>query len=95
MLIVSGSAEFKLESGQYNQGDRHLISIFSVNEDFEGMLPEIESFLNNLGWDDIVIDENETITDRDQVDHDVLVGAFDKAVSEKISLVVNNAPISD
>lgn len=95
MLIISGSAQYILDNNSlYNKGDLHTITLFSNNEDFDNSLPEIETYLNNIGWDDIVIEETQLIQESAELDHNVLKEGFEKATVEGYALVINNQPVS-
>ena len=90
MLIMSVTAQFFNQTGNYIQGEVHSITLFSHKGSFEENLPLVESYLNDLGWDDIFIGETEIIKDNTTLKHEVLIKAYDKAVAQDISVVVNN-----
>ena len=90
MLIMSGTAQFINQTCNYIQGDVHNITLFASEGALEDNLPLIESYLNDLGWDDIFIEETEIIENKTQLKHEVLIGGYDKAIAKKVSVVVNN-----
>jgi hypothetical protein len=95
MLIISGSAQHTSDNSTiYKKGDLHTFTLFSKDEDLEGNLSAIESYLNNLGWDDIAIEETQLIQDSAEFDHAVLKEGFEKAKTEIFAVVINNEAIS-
>ena len=94
MLIISGSAQCILDRALYKKGDLHTITLFSINEDFDNSLTDIESYLNKMGWDDIVIEETQIIDNSNDFDHNVLKEGFEKAQKQNYALVVHNEPVS-
>ncbi|MEW6981663.1 hypothetical protein AAD001_03305 [Colwelliaceae bacterium 6471] len=94
MLVISGTAQYCGEDGQYAKGDLHSFTMFSNDENFEGILDTIESYLNDLGWDDILVTETELIASDSGLEHQILKQAFDKAANEGMAVVVNNSPIT-
>jgi len=95
MLIISGTAECILDTNQYSKDERHILTMFSTDETLENNLEAIEQNLNNLGWDKIVIEEVETITNGNLLDHAVLKEGFDKAEKFGLSFVVNNESLAE
>ena len=100
MLIISGSAQYILEENQpgthsYNKDDQHTFTLFSVNENLDDNLSAIEKFLNDLGWDEILIEETHLIENSDELDHSVLKGGFDKAIKQDLAVVINNIPVTE
>ena len=93
MLIISGTAECVVEHNHYKKDERHILTMFSTDESLENNLDAIESNLNELGWDKIVIEEVETVSDNELLDHQVLKDGFDKAEKLGLSFVVNNEPL--
>lgn len=94
MLTISGSAQFTVENGKFSCGDKHLFTLFSVEENFEDNLGNIENFLNNLGWDDIFIEQTELVNDSNAIEHSILKQAYEKAEIEGLSVVINNSPLA-
>ena len=90
MLIMSGTAQFVDKTSNYIQGDVHSITLFANKGSIEDNLPSVERYLNDLGWDDIIINETEIIKNNAELQHDVLIQAYDKAIVQDISVVVNN-----
>jgi hypothetical protein len=90
MLIMSGRAQFINKTSKYVQGDVHSITLFSNKGSFDDNLLLVEGYLNDLGWDDIFIDETEIIKNKIELKHEVLIGGYEKAIAQDISVVVNN-----
>ena len=95
MLIISGTAEYTLETKQYNKDERHILTMFSTDETLENNLEAIEKDLNNFGWDKIVIEEVEVLNDSTSLDHKVLKDGFEKAAKHGIAFVVNNEALAE
>jgi len=95
MLIISGTAECILESNQYSKDERHILTMFSTDESLENNLEAIEKNLNNLGWDKIVIEEIEIVSNSNSLDHAVLKEGFDKAAKHGLSFVVHNEALAE
>ncbi len=93
MLIISGTAQFTLENGNYSKDDVHIFNLFSLDEDLENNLNSIETYLNNLGWDNIFVEETQIINDKSELDHKVLLGGYDKAMDKGYAVVINNLPV--
>lgn len=93
MLIISGTAECTTKNDKYNQGDRHIITVFSPNEILDENLSLIETYLNDLGWDDILIEETQLILNSNELEHSVLKEGFEKALEQGLSVVINNEPL--
>ena len=94
MLIISGTAEFITENEKFTKGDRHIITLFSTDENLEGNLDNIENLPNNLGWDEILIEETELLSDDSVIEHSILQQAYDKAEVQGLSLVAYNEPLA-
>ncbi len=91
MLILNGSAEFMLTSGEQVKGDRHGFNMFVKSDNFDEQLNDIEAYLVARGWDNIEITDNGLIENIEGINHAVLIEAFKKAQNEGLSVVVNNA----
>lgn len=94
MLIISGSAEFIGETGKFVKGDLHAFTMFCSNENLDDQLKEIETFFNNLNWDEIIIEQTGLITDSVLLENDTLKMAYDKACEDQYSVVMQNTPIT-
>ena len=94
MLIISGLAQSTKEHNMYSKGDRHLFTMFAKNETLDDNLDTIEEFFNDLGWDDIIIEEAEVIKNSQKLNHSVLKGGFEKAIAKGLSVVINNVPLA-
>lgn len=95
MLIISGSTQCVKATAEYEKGATHLFTLFTKSENLDEQLKDIESFMINLGWDEIVIEESLQIDNADDLEHNILQQAFDKAIDEGLSLVINNVPVSE
>ena len=94
MLTISGSTQCISATAEYKKGATHLFTLFSTSENLDDQLKDIESFMINLGWDEIVIEESVQIENADALEHNILQQAFEKAIDEGLSLVINNVPVS-
>jgi len=94
MLIISGSAEYMAENNKFTKGDRHIITLFLNNGELEENLVTIEDFLNNLGWDEILIEQTEWVADNSTIEHSILQQAYAKAENQGLSLVAFNEPLA-
>jgi len=95
MLIISGSAEFIGKASQFEQGNIHAFTMFCSNEDLDSQLKDIEQFFNDRDWDQIIIEDAGLISDESMLENDVLKQAYNKANSEKLSVVIQNMPVSN
>ena len=94
MLTICGSTQCISATAEYKKGATHLFTLFSKSENLDDQLKDIESFMINLGWDEIVIEERVQIENADALEHNILQQAFEKAIDEGLSLVINNVPVS-
>jgi len=90
MLILNGSAEYMLTSGEHIKGDRHGFNMFVKNDHLDEQLGNIEVYLIARGWDNIEITDNGLIENIEGINHTVLIEAFKKAQKESLAVVVNN-----
>jgi len=95
MLILNGSAEFMLTSGEQIKGNRHGFNMFVKSDDLNTQLVDIEKYLVDRGWDNIEITDNGLIENIEDINHSVLIEAFKKAQTEGLSVVVNNNSITN
>lgn len=89
MLIISGTAECITPSEQYNVGNIHSLMMFTTDEVLENNLASIEKNLNNLGWDEINIEDAEVVSDVSDLNHQVLIEGYKKAKQEGLAFVVS------
>ena len=94
MLILNGSAQYMLTSGEQVKGNRHGFNMFVRHDELTPQLPEIEQYLITRGWDNIEITENGLVENIEGINHSVLIEAFKKAQNEGLSVVVNNTAIN-
>ena len=90
MLILNGSAEYMLTSGEQIKGNRHGFNMFVKHDELNTQLADIEKYLVDRGWDNIEITDNGLIENIEDINHSVLIEAFKKAQTEGLSVVVNN-----
>lgn len=93
MLIVSGLAQSIVDTAIFKKDISHAFTLFSTNDELDEQLGDIEMFLNNLGWDEIIIEEAEIKLDNTEIQHEVLLRGFDKAVLQGKSVVFQNDPV--
>ncbi|MCP4321380.1 MAG: hypothetical protein GY787_05945 [Alteromonadales bacterium] len=89
MLILNGTAEYMLTSGEQIKGDRHGFNMFVKSDNLDEQLGDIEAYLIARGWDNIEITDNGLIENIEDINHAVLIEAFKKAQNEGLSVVVN------
>jgi hypothetical protein len=94
MLIINGSAEFMREDQHFSKGSRHEFNMFSLNMPLEEQLVEIEQYLVTRGWDNIEINHNGVIDSADEISHQVLKQAYEKALNTGFAVTLNNAPLT-
>ena len=95
MLIISGTAEFTGDTDKFVNGNLHPFTMFCTNEDLDDQLKDIEIFLNKRDWDHILIEEAGLIDDEATLENDILKQAYNKAHVEKLSVIIQNTPISN
>ena len=93
MLIINGTAELMKENENFNKGDRHEFNMFSLNMPLEDQLSQIEEYLVTRGWDNIEVTNNGIVEDPNDIQHAVLVSAYEKAKSEGFAVTINNQPL--
>ena len=93
MLIINGTAELMKENENFNKGDRHEFNMFSVNMPLEDQLSQIEEYLVTRGWDNIEVINNGIVEDPSDIQHAVLISAYEKAKSEGFAVTINNQPL--
>jgi hypothetical protein len=93
MLIINGSAELMREHENYIKGSRHEFNMFSLNMPLENQLVEIEQYLVSRGWDNIEVHHNGIVDNADEITHQVLRQAYEKALRTGFSVTLNNAPL--
>lgn len=95
MLVVSGFAESMCDqSNDIVKGNKYEFNLFCQNENLDEQLNAIEKYMNNKGWDNIVINQQELIDDISDINHEVLLDAYQLAIDEGISGVVNKTAIA-
>lgn len=93
MLIINGTAEFMKESEDFNKGNRHEFHMFSLNMPLEDQLAQIEEYLVGRGWDNIEVTNNGVVEDKNEIQHSILLEAFDKAKAEGFAVTINTSPL--
>lgn len=94
MLVVSGVAESMRTENAIVAGNLYGFSLFCQNEVLEEQLEQIESFMNAKGLDNIIINEQELIDDHHDIEHAVLLDAYQAATIEGMSGVINCTPLN-
>ena len=95
MLILSGIAESMRNNNNVIQGQVYTFNLFCKNEQLDEQLADIENFMIDKGWDNIIINAQEVILDQNGLEHTVLLDAYNIAKQEGISGVVNTNPITE
>jgi hypothetical protein len=67
--------------------------MFSLNMPLENQLVEIEQYLVSRGWDNIEVHHNGIVDNADEITHQVLRQAYEKALRTGFSVTLNNAPL--
>ncbi|MGJ8692760.1 MAG: hypothetical protein ACSHW0_09790 [Thalassotalea sp.] len=94
MLVVSGVAESMRTDNKIVKGQTYGFSLFCQNEILDEQLETIENYMIGKGLDNIVIKEQEFIDSENDLAHEVLVDAFQAAITEGISGVINKTPLA-
>ena len=94
MLIINGTAELMNDTAEFTKGTRHEFNMFSKEMPFEQQLTQIEEYLVENGWDNIVVLNNGVINDGEDITHNVLQQAYKKAQKEGFAVTVNNQPLT-
>jgi hypothetical protein len=94
MIVISGYAQCTLENNhKYEKGNKHKIGLFTQDKNYNKNMPEIEKFINKLGWNSIVFLHVEKINEITDIQHQTLIQGIDKATKNGQSLIVDNTPI--
>lgn len=94
MLIINGTAELMQDSHDFKKGDRHEFNMFSLNMPLEDQLTQIEDYLVTRGWDNIEVLNNGIVENPDDIQHQVLQEAYEKAKQEGFAVTINNQPLN-
>ena len=94
MLIINGTAELMQDSHDFKKGDRHEFNMFSLNMPLEDQLTQIEDYLVTRGWDNIEVLNNGIVKNPDDIQHQVLQEAYEKAKLEGFAVTINNQPLN-
>jgi hypothetical protein len=94
MLIINGTAQLMHDNKEFTKGTRHEFNMFSREMPFEQQLTQIEKHLVDRGWDNIEVVSNGVINNAEEITHDVLKQAFNKATIEGFAVTVNNQALS-
>ena len=94
MLIINGTAELMYESKEFTKGTRHEFNMFSREIPFEQQLTQIEEYLIARGWDNIEVLSNGVINSAEDITHNVLQQAYEKAQNDGLAVTVNNQPLT-
>lgn len=93
MLIINGTAELMKDTENLNKGDRYEFNMFSSHMPLEDQLNQIEEYLVTRGWDNIEVVDNGIVGDPNDIEHDILLTAYEKAKSEGFAVTINNQPL--
>ena len=93
MLIINGTAELMQQHDNFKKGDRHEFNMFSLNMPLEDQLVQIENYLVTRGWDNIEVANNGIVEDANDVQHEILRAAYEKAKNEGFAVTINNQPL--
>jgi DNA invertase Pin-like site-specific DNA recombinase len=94
MLIINGTAELMHNNKEFTKGTRHEFNMFSKEMPFEQQLSQIEAYLVNRGWDNIEVLSNGVVSTPEDITHNVLQRAYEKAQAEGLAVTVNNQPLT-
>ncbi|WP_057830875.1 hypothetical protein [Colwellia sp. TT2012] len=94
MLIINGTAELMHDNQEFTKGTRHEFTMFSREMPFEQQLTQIEEYLVTCGWDNIEVLNNGVVNSAEEITHNVLQQAFEKAKKEGFAVTVNNQPLT-
>jgi hypothetical protein len=94
MLIINGTAELMHDNEEFTKGTRHEFNMFSRDMPFEQQITQIEEYLVNRGLDNIEVLNNGIIHNTEEITHDVLRQAYQKAKEEGFAVTLNNQPLS-
>lgn len=94
MLIINGTAELMQDSNDFKKGDRHEFNMFSLNMPLEDQLTQIEDYLVTRGWDNIEVLNNGIVENPNDIQHQVLQEAYEKAKQEGFAVTINNQPLN-
>ena len=94
MLIINGTAELMHDNKEFTKGTRHEFNMFSREIPFEQQLIQIEKYLVDRGWDNIEVLSNGVINNTEEINHNVLQQAYEKAEKEGFAVTVNNQSLS-
>ena len=90
MLIINGTAELMHDNEEFTKGTRHEFNMFSREMPFEQQLTQIEEYLVDRGWDNIEVVSNGVINDAEEITHNILQQAYEKATKEGFAVTVSN-----
>jgi hypothetical protein len=93
MLIINGTAELMHDNKEFTKGTRHEFNMFSKEMPFEQQISQIEEYLVTRGWDNIEVISNGVLNNKEDITHDVLLKAYQKAQNEGFAVTVNNQPL--
>ena len=94
MLIINGTAELMQDNQEFTKGTRHEFNMFSREMPFEQQVTQIEAYLVKRGWDNIEVLSNGVINNAEDITHNILHQAFEKAKKEGFAVTVNNQPLN-
>lgn len=95
MLVISGFAESVQDNSeqQLNKGNVYGFNLFSQNEELYDQLVNIEQFMQERGFDNIMIEEQELLENTDSIEHQVMLKAIEQAKESGLSGVLIKEPV--
>lgn len=94
MLIINGTAELMQDNQTFTKGTRHEFTMFSKAMPFEQQLTQIEEYLVVRGWDNIEVLNNGIVSNEEEITHQVLQQAYEKAKKEGLAVTVNHQELN-
>ena len=67
--------------------------MFSKDAPFEQQVTHIEEYLVARGWDNIEVLNNGVVSNAEEITHNVLQQAYQKAVKEGFAVTINHQPL--
>lgn len=94
MLVLGGVAESMENSQSFNKGEKHEYILFCKDHNLADQLENIETYFNDKGWDNIVINREELIDDDSGIEHETLANAYKLADENGLSAAAISQPLN-
>ncbi|RJE76791.1 hypothetical protein BGP78_12300 [Pseudoalteromonas sp. MSK9-3] len=95
VYVLSGYAKCSTtHNGKYTLGNKHSIGLLTTDENYQGNIKQLKTFIKGLGWESITFCTVEKVDDINTLSNDVLISSFIRAKENGQSLVVNDHPIT-